>query len=638
MKKHKIVKLFLSAMVASLSYSEVPKSLSNMKYENGELFYEYNDKKVKVKSSEPKYTLKSVGNFSPKENGILLDLGLEVKEGRVYFGFIKQGDGKNPLPVFYKSYLEIKDGKVEIPIKKLDGEYDMIAWEETGYGKLGYRIQKENGDLLYDGKINFVVENNLFYPITSVIEGPFINNVTEKSATLSFETNNLGDNIKKMEIEVKLNGEQIPIIQGKNHYEIEFKNLKTNTKYNYSIKIGDQIEEYYFETALPKGSKESFSFAYSSDSRHGTGGGSRRIEGVNADIISRSSSVAQLKEVKFYQFTGDMINGYLSSEQQTDLEYSNWKRSIEPYAHYIPFYIGMGNHEVVTSNFNIDNKSELSIDKFPYETKSAEAIFAKNFVLPKSNLKSEDNSKYDPNKQTNDFPSYEENVYSYTYGNMAMIVLNSNYWYSPALSKDTSTSGNLHGYIMDNQLEWLKNILNIYEKDADIDYIFVTQHTPAFPNGGHVGDDMWYDGDNSKRAFVSGKPVEKGIIDRRDEYLELLMKNSKVVGMLTGDEHNYNRLLIDKNTNIYPKNWEGEKINNKDWFRPLWQINNGASGAPYYSIERTPWTESLKFFTTQTAVTIFHINESTKGQIRIETINPETLSIIEDTTIELMKK
>ena len=88
MKKHKIVKLFLSAMVASLSYSEVPKSLSNMKYENGELFYEYNDKKVKVKSSEPKYTLKSVGNFSPKENGILLDPELQIKNQNKYLHII----------------------------------------------------------------------------------------------------------------------------------------------------------------------------------------------------------------------------------------------------------------------------------------------------------------------------------------------------------------------------------------------------------------------------------------------------------------------------------------------------------------------------------------------------------------------
>ena len=70
-------------------------------------------------------------------------------------------------------------------------------------------------------------------------------------------------------------------------------------------------------------------------------------------------------------------------------------------------------------------------------------------------------TKTTPNKQTNDFPSYEENVYSYTYGNMAMIVLNSNYWYSPALSKDTSTSGNLHGYIMDNQGQ------NIFQKDIE---------------------------------------------------------------------------------------------------------------------------------------------------------------------------
>jgi hypothetical protein len=94
---------------------------------------------------------------------------------------------------------------------------------------------------------------------------------------------------------------------------------------------------------------------------------------------------------------------------------------------------------------------------------------------------------------------------------------------------------------MDNQIKWLRETIAKLEKDRDIDHIFVTQHTPAFPNGGHSRDDMWYSGDNSKRPFIAGKPVDKGIIERRDEYLDILINEStKVVGMLTGDEHNYN--------------------------------------------------------------------------------------------------
>jgi hypothetical protein len=77
-----------------------------------------------------------------------------------------------------------------------------------------------------------------------------------------------------------------------------------------------------------------------------------------------------------------------------------------------------------------------------------------------------------------------------------MIVLNSDYWYAPSLGHENSTSGGLHGYLMDNQIMWLRKIIRELEQNPSIDHIFVTQHTPVFPNGGHSGDDMWYSGNN----------------------------------------------------------------------------------------------------------------------------------------------
>src|SRR5690606_14997691 len=96
-------------------------------------------------------------------------------------------------------------------------------------------------------------------------------------------------------------------------------------------------------------------------------------------------------------------------------------------------------------------------------------------------------------------PSYRENVYHYTYGNTAMVVLNSDYWYAPLLNRTAAIGGNLHGYIMDEQLRWLGQALQGFERDSLIDHVFVTLHTPLFPNGGHRGDCMWYNGDNTPR-------------------------------------------------------------------------------------------------------------------------------------------
>ena len=50
----------------------------------------------------------------------------------------------------------------------------------------------------------------------------------------------------------------------------------------------------------------------------------------------------------FMQFSGDLIDGYLSSVEDTRLQYANWKRAIQPFAHYWPVEEGRGKQESVT--------------------------------------------------------------------------------------------------------------------------------------------------------------------------------------------------------------------------------------------------------------------------------------------------
>ncbi|RMG27125.1 MAG: hypothetical protein D6730_07830, partial [Bacteroidetes bacterium] len=163
------------------------------------------------------------------------------------------------------------------------------------------------------------------------------------------------------------------------------------------------------------------------------------------------------------------------------------------------------------------------------------------------------------------------------------------------------------------------------ERDANIDHIFVTQHTPCFPNGGHVQDDMWYNGRNDFRPFVAGNPLPKGIIERRDELLDILVnKSQKVIAILTGDEHNYARTRIDGSMNIYPENYIGSRI---QLSRTIYQINNGAAGAPYYAQEQTPWSDHVSGFTTQNALVFFEV-EGKKIYMRV--LNPDTLEEVDE--------
>ncbi|OQX76048.1 MAG: hypothetical protein B6D64_10600 [Bacteroidetes bacterium 4484_276] len=349
-----------------------------------------------------------------------------------------------------------------------------------------------------------------------------------------------------------------------------------------------------------------FTFAFASDSRAGKGGGERNIYGANAYIIKKMAALALFEGAGFVQFTGDMINGYTTHRQYNLLQYQNFKHAIEPFAHRIPFVIAMGNHEALTYNFMEGDKTRASIDKFPWESESAEAVFSEVVVNPVSGLKSEDGSKYDPGPKTIDFPSYSESVFYYTYHNVAMVVLNSNYWYAPDSKMVKFTSGNIHGYIMDNQLEWLKNTINKLENDDGIDHIFVTVHTPAFPNGGHSNNDMWYGGNNGMRPYIAGRPVEKGIIERRDELLDIMInKSKKTVALLCGDEHNYNRMRITDGMPMYPPDWPYEKLKIS---RTFWQLTNGSAGAPYYAQEQLIWSDNVEKFSTQYALIFFNVD------------------------------
>ena len=559
-----------------------------------------------------------LGNPQGNQDGIAFDFQDSLLNGSLYYGFIPYGDSRHPQPVFFRSPTKIVNGKCDVSISSLAGRYDMISWEKNGKGTIGYRVVDEKGYMIYDGIISFK-GTGPFKIDDTIIEGPFVNLLSESGATISFKTNN------EIRTEIEVSGKAFKSKKGFMH-EIEIKNLDPSSEYEYTIKYGDNTQQYHFKTAPEPGSRTKFTFGYASDSRSGNGGGERNFGGVNAYIIRKIMAINTLKEAAFMQFTGDMITGYLTYMDELELEYANWKRAVQPYAHYYPVITGMGNHEsLVNFYYDPETRVRIQVDKFPFKTQSSEYVYAKEFVNPKNGPKSEDGAAYDPSVSTDDFPSYEENVFYYTYDNIAMVVLNSNYWFAPSSRLLQFVSGNLHGYIMDNQLEWLEKTIKKLEDDDKIDHIFLTQHTPFFPNGGHVQDDMWYGGNNDYRAVVAGKRLPKGIIERRDELLQIVVNEStKVRAILTGDEHNYCKTEIGPETNRYPEVYLPPKIELK---RTVYQINNGAAGAPYYAQEETPWTPFTSGFTTQNAIVFFHVDGES---IEMEVINPDTLEKVDE--------
>ena len=101
-------------------------------------------------------------------------------------------------------------------------------------------------------------------------------------------------------------------------------------------------------------------------------------------------------------------------------------------------------------------------------------------------------------------------------------------------------------------------------------------------------------------------------------------KSSKTRAILTGDEHNYAKTEVGPETLIYDDKWEMEKL---ELTRTIYQINNGAAGAPYYAQEKTPWTPWVTGFTTQNALVIFNVEGDS---ISMEVLNPDTLEKVDE--------
>ncbi|NPA44752.1 MAG: hypothetical protein GXO49_04390 [Chlorobi bacterium] len=606
------------------SQNEIPSVYSDIHYDKkGKLYYELSGEKFYASKYKSFLSLENMqGNPKGTENGIKFNFGNDDFEGTLYYGLINYSDSKHPMPVWFKKTSKIENGKAKINIqKRLSGKYDMIDWENKGFGTLGYRVANKKGELLYDGIISFGKTEAGFEVIPTILEGPFVNLLKEDGATISFKTNY--DIVAK----IVINGKTFTDTKKCKNHEISISGLMPSTKYKYKIEYGKIFQEYEFKTAHKKGERKPFVFAYASDSRGGQGGGEHNLYGANYYVIRKIAALANFKDVAFMQFTGDLINGYTADKKDMILQYSNWKRAVEPFAHYYPIIATVGNHETNLKQFaNKNGRWKAAVDAFPFETESEEAVFAKEFVNPHNGPKSEDGAYYDPNPNKTDFPPYDETAFYYTYDNVAVIVLNSDYWYSPTIAKNGKSGGNLHAYIMDKQLEWLEKTIAMFEKDENIDHVFISQHTPAFPNGGHVKDDMWYNGNNELRPSIAGKPVKKGIIERRDEYLNILInKSTKVVALMTGDEHNYNKVKITPEVNIYPEKYDFNKLKRK---RTIWQINNGSAGAPYYAQDNnTPWNDAVSGFSTQYVVVFIYVDGK---KVSVKVVNPVTLELVDE--------
>jgi 3',5'-cyclic AMP phosphodiesterase CpdA len=424
--------------------------------------------------------------------------------------------------------------------------------------------------------------------VVCIVSGPWVDFTAPGQVTISWDTDRESAGILLLDSTRYFSPQNT-------HHEIVINNIK-GTLHHYKVTaVADSVEvatpEFRFR--MPEPGKP-FLFAAMSDSRAGYGGAGHNFNGCNFQDLRNLFLNLYSQGAEFALFAGDLVNGHTTDERDYIGQLDAWKKAVEPIGHIMPIFEGMGNHDYVIDRWD-DPRTRGGIRTDQLFGKSSEEIFAEIFVNP----------EYDyPEKEHPQAPTYKENTYYFDWGNVRMISLNTNYWWT---NFPEDIGGNLQGYIMDNQLDWLKKVLKQAQKDKSIDHIFIFTHEPAFPVSGHIYDAMWYSGgDPQMNKDIDKNPLNRQhVIDRRDRFLELVAKHGKVRAYITGHEHLYARLLIDSQTPIYPDGSANKKI------KPIYEFITGGAGAPYYSLtkENIPWRNAIKAYSCQQHYLLFGVDK-----------------------------
>ncbi len=432
---------------------------------------------------------------------------------------------------------------------------------------LYYRIEvvgKKGHPESFESRVLLDREGNL---LNTVVFGPYLDMPKGNEIVISFELNTARS------AAVIMDGKRILSDKPVKCHFVRFTGLKSGT---HTYRIEGDPREFHF--TIGDGAK--IRFAMMCDSRQGSGGAEYNLHGCNGEVIRKLFLSAWQHGVRFVLFPGDLVNGYTSKEDEFEMELKEWKYATEPISAMIPVYVGMGNHEALIDMYR-DNPWIFFDKKIPH---SSEDVFGRVFVNP-------ENGDF---VEKPGLPSYKENVYYFHRGDILFIMLNTNYWVGgdfPELQ-----GGNLEGHIMDRQMKWLKKVLETEGKDAE--HIIVSAHEPAFPVSAHMVDGMYYMGGNPTLNHGIDRSY---VIKRRNELMTLLSRFG-VQLIFFGDEHNYSRVLINKD--IAP-------VTND-----ITQIISGGTGAPFYELAKNiPWRKNLKAFSRENHYILVDVDEDIHVQV-----------------------
>jgi 3',5'-cyclic AMP phosphodiesterase CpdA len=448
----------------------------------------------------------------------------------------------------------------------LSPRYDLGS-RKSGRGILAIRLRLLDGrfgeERFEDLDVHFSCagpcsETSPVVQLPSFTLGPVVDRVRRTRSVVSFETDR--PTLARVVVFDHAGARTFDVDRVARRHELELDQLPAGEGLRYLVLIKDarggiaEATEGALWTQPPRPAP--FRFAVMSDSRASVGGPGHRYRGSNRQALERLSDEILARGHRFVVFAGDLINGYTTEPEAYRYELEGFVQSVQPFAARVPFYEAIGNHELVmdawTGGYMNNRKA----------ARNTESVFAEVFVNP-TNGPPADAGR----------PTYEENVYSFDYGNAHIAVLNSNYDYRSHIEDPRHPNrgtGVREGTLTVAQLEWLDADLDDARRRG-IEHLFVATHEPAYPAAGHVQDAMYWNG------------AIPEVLQVRDRFWSILVRH-RVLAAFFGDEHAYTRSRIDT------------AVDHR-WTHPIWHVVTGGAGAPYYGLDRTvPWIDAVQAF------------------------------------------
>jgi len=578
--------------------------------------------------------------------GLTIDLSNSELWGKVHTGPYPFEAGDSDFDyINYGATANIAGGTAGLPISTFyKSLYDANSWNIGGQSAvsptIAYRLELFSGTSqkgMFGSFVSFKKDNDgNFTKLPTIIEGPFVTLKCSDNPTTMTIVWRTDEPCTSQVFFGQRRFEQLTSYV--NEHSIKIDNLVPDTPYEYYVvseaEDGRHVRsnQYTVQTAPEKG-KDNIKFVYTSDSYTTSGGGENSYIGCNMEILRDIAANAYRDDAEFIIFGGDLVDGFQTSKEDMIFQYRAWKQIMSGFWNTRPVYPGMGNHEFLMNSF----KGYMTLDKWPYETDSSEAVFAQEFFNPTNGP-----VVSDPRR-----PSYTENVYSFQYGSVLVLSVNTDYWQSTSflsMKNSADYGGCPMGYIMEDQLTWIEETLESAENDRSIKYIFIFTHSPVLPYMKHVEDSMWWDGNNNIRAKTrnsnTGELEESalGMIQVRDRFLLAVTDSTKVAAIFSSHEHGYHRTLISKYTpiGVYPED-DTDNDGVLDQYSPnprftnsTWHIMCGGAGSGFNAEDEgsTPWRPQR--VTSHTGYVLIETSEDKVGMKFLGGISRQVLDELDD--------